>query len=57
MIGRDNSSLDNQSKGKILLVEDDFYIRSLYLMELESRGFKVYEASDAAQARNILSSC
>lgn len=44
------------TKKQVLIVEDDFYIRSLYAMELESSGFRVFEADNAAQGRNVLAS-
>ena len=54
MIGREGVEVGDHHKKKVLIVEDDFYIRSLYTLELEYTGFKVFEADDTAQGRNIL---
>ena len=35
---------------KILLIEDDFYVRGLYKMAFEKNGFVVSEADDGKQA-------
>jgi len=39
------------SKPRVLIVEDEYDIRRFVKMALESEGFDVYEASNAAQAR------
>lgn len=54
MIGKEGVEIGDHHKKRVLIVEDDFYIRSLYSMELEYAGFKVLEADDTAQARNAL---
>ncbi len=56
MIGREGVEVGDHHKKRVLIVEDDFYIRSLYTLELEYAGFKVLEADNASQARNILAS-
>ncbi len=56
MIGREGTDIGNDHKKRVLIVEDDFYIRSLYTLELEYTDFKVLEADDTSQARNILAS-
>jgi len=39
---------------KILLVEDDFYIRGLYKMAFEKKGDQVIEAKDGEEALSII---
>jgi CheY-like chemotaxis protein len=38
---------------KLLLVEDDFYIRDIYKVEAKDRGYVVYEAADGSDALNM----
>jgi CheY-like chemotaxis protein len=38
---------------KLLLVEDDFFIRDIYKIEAKDKGFVVYEAADGADALNM----
>lgn len=38
------------SKKKLLIVEDDFYIRDLYVLQARNEGFDVVEAPDGADA-------
>lgn len=38
------------AKKKILLVEDDFYIRDIYKTALKGRGFNVIDAQDGKEA-------
>ena len=56
MIGKEGVEIGDHHKKGVLLVEDDFYIRSLYSLELEYAGFRVLEADNASQARSILDS-
>ncbi|MCM3240040.1 response regulator transcription factor [Heyndrickxia oleronia] len=39
---------------KLLIVDDDSYIRELVLLFLKKEGFELYEASDGRQALNIM---
>jgi CheY-like chemotaxis protein len=39
---------------KLLLVEDDFYIRDIYKIEAKDRGYVVYEAADGSDALNMV---
>lgn len=39
---------------KLLIVDDDSYIRELVLLFLKKEGFEFYEASDGRQALNIM---
>ncbi|GIN41714.1 response regulator transcription factor [Heyndrickxia sp. FSL K6-6286] len=39
---------------KLLIVDDDSYIRELVLLFLKKEGFELYEASDGKQALNIM---
>ena|SRR5437868_1250072 len=38
---------------KLLIVEDDFYIRDLYKIEAKNKGYVVYEAADGEEALSI----
>ena len=39
---------------KLLLVEDDFYIRDIYKIEANAKGYVVYEAADGSDALNMV---
>lgn len=45
-MSEDNDSQKNQ---KVLLVEDDFFIRELYQRQLQKEGYKVESAIDGAE--------
>jgi DNA-binding response OmpR family regulator len=38
---------------KLLIVEDDFYIRDIYKIEAKNEGFVVFEASDGEEGLSI----
>ena len=46
----DNTKGDVGGKKKILIVEDDFYIREIYQMEAKLQGYNVVTAADGREA-------
>jgi DNA-binding response OmpR family regulator len=50
----DTTTADNKVKKKILVVEDELFIRELYVRILKNEGYEVYSAGDGEEAYNTI---